>query len=111
MNALTVSRHIGTSAIRELAPGVVTAIYVDAAAPRNPYVEGYGPAIPTRYRLTLADGRTRRVYVAQYGNAGSPYVNVTEDGVKVRAYLDTETEHDLERPTVDDLTEMAFHAG
>ena len=108
---LTVSRHAGTSAIRELAPGAVTAIHCDADAPRNPYVGGYGPAIPTRYRLTLADGRTRRVYVAQYGNAGSAYVNVTEDGVKVWAFLDTETEHDLYRPAVDDMTEMAFHAG
>ena len=108
---LTVSRHVGTSAIRELAPGAVTAIHCDAAAPYNPYSSGYGSAIPTRYRLTLTDGRTRRVYVAQYGNAGSAYVNVTEGGVKVWAFLDTETEHDLQRPAVEDMTEMAFHAG
>lgn len=108
---LTVLRY-GTSAIRELAPGAVTAMHCDADAPRNPYASGYGPAIPTRYRLTLADGRTRRVYVAQYGNAGSAYVNVTVDGVKVWAHLDAETEHDLwKRPAVDDMTEMAFHAG
>lgn len=98
MPNLTVSRHAGTSAIRELAPGVVSAIHVDDHAPFSPYVTGYGSAIPTRYRLTLSDGRTRRVYVAQYGNSGSAYVNVTEDGVRVWAFLDTDTEHALTYP-------------
>lgn len=93
--SLTISRHTGTSSIRELAPGAVAAIHVDDAAPRNPYAGGYGHAIPTRYRLTLSDGRTRRVYVMQYGNSGSAYVNVAEDGVTVWAFLDIDTEYKL----------------
>ena len=34
---------------------------------------GYGSKIPTRYQVELL-GRWRRVYVMQYGNAGSAYV-------------------------------------
>ncbi|UJD20831.1 hypothetical protein SEA_ALUMINUMJESUS_96 [Microbacterium phage AluminumJesus] len=93
---LTISRRTGTSGIRELAPGAVAAIHVDDVTPRNPYAGGYGRAIPTRYRLTLSDGRTRRVYVVQYGNSGSAYVNVAEDGITAWAFLDIDTEHALQ---------------
>lgn len=41
------------------------------AALRN--VTGYGPRIPTRYMVQHA-GRWRRVYVANYGNAGTAYI-------------------------------------
>lgn len=34
---------------------------------------GYGPRIPSSYMVRWA-GRWRRVYVAQYGNAGSAYI-------------------------------------
>lgn len=41
---------------------------------------GYGRKLPTRYMLAYADGRGgyrwHRVYVAQYGNAGSAYIIV-----------------------------------
>lgn len=58
--------------------------------PRNPYVSGYGPKVPTRHMITYAS-RTRRVYVAQYGNSGSAYINVKGE----RLFLDTDTEHKL----------------
>jgi hypothetical protein len=38
-------------------------------------VSGYGAKIPTRYRVRYL-GRVRRVYVMQYGNAGSAYIIV-----------------------------------
>ena len=41
--------------------------------PRNPSASGYGPKIPTRYMLKIAN-RWHRVYMAQYGNSGSAYV-------------------------------------
>lgn len=54
----------------------VSGVIVDETGPtygRN--VDGYGRKIPTRYRLTCKrDGRTRRVYVVQYSNAGTAYV-------------------------------------
>lgn len=34
---------------------------------------GYGPQIPTRYMIQW-EGRWRRVYVANYGNAGTAYI-------------------------------------
>lgn len=43
-------------------------------APRSNSVSGYGNKIPTRYQLACIDGKTRRVYMIQYSNAGTPYV-------------------------------------
>jgi hypothetical protein len=37
---------------------------------------GYGNRIPTSYELQLSDRRWRRVYVVQWSNAGSAYINV-----------------------------------
>lgn len=34
---------------------------------------GYGRRIPSRY-MVLWEGRWRRVYVCQYGNAGTAYI-------------------------------------
>lgn len=56
-------------------------------APRNPSATGYGPKIPTRYMLEY-DGRWRRVYMMQYGNAGSAYV--IHKGADLFLDLDTE---------------------
>lgn len=95
MSALTTSHHAGTSAIRELAEGVVIDYGSDATSRPNPYADGYGDAIPTCYWVKLTDNRKRRVYVVAYGNSGSAYVNVTEDGVKLRAYLPSDVEHTL----------------
>lgn len=36
----------------------------------------YGPKLRTRWMVRCADGRTRRVYGMQYGNAASVYVVV-----------------------------------
>ena len=55
--------------------------------PRSPSVTGYGPKIPTRYMLEY-DGRWRRVYMMQYGNAGSAYV--IHKGADLFLDLDTE---------------------
>lgn len=54
----------------------VTGVFADAVAPHNPSVSGYGGKIPSRYRVRLQDGRTRRVYVMRYGNSGSPYIRI-----------------------------------
>lgn len=53
-------------------------------------VSGYGPKTPTAVTVVYA-GRRRRVYVAQYGNAGSAYV--VHDGAS--RYLDISTEYTL----------------
>ena len=67
-------------------------MYVDDAAPYyGRTASGYGGKIPTRYRLALADGRTRRVYAMAYGNGASAYVII---GGAV-AHLESDTEHDL----------------
>ena len=47
----------------------------DAAPTYGRTVSGYGAKIPTRYRVRHL-GRVRRVYVMQYGNAGSAYIVV-----------------------------------
>jgi hypothetical protein len=77
-----------------LDPADVVDIVVDPAAPNyGRSVTGYGPNIPTRYRLKLADGRTRRVYVMAYGNSGSAYVVV---GGADR-FIPSDLEHDMAR--------------
>lgn len=42
-------------------------------APLNRSATGYGPKIPTHYMVRIGT-RWHRVYMAQYGNAGSAYV-------------------------------------
>lgn len=76
--------YVNSAAVLELA--------ADPAAPRNPYVSGYGGKIPTRYRVKLNDRRTRRVYVMQYGNSGSPYIRIAGRDV----FLGVELEHLLQ---------------
>lgn len=44
-----------------------------AEAPRSTSVTGYGPKLPTPYMFRIAN-RWHRVYVVNYGNAGSSYV-------------------------------------
>lgn len=69
-----------------------------ADVPRNPYRTGYGRKIPTRYWVRYENGRFdaralwHRVYMMQYGNAGSAYILVR--GKKM--FLDSETESRLE---------------
>lgn len=45
----------------------------ETEAPRHRSATGYGPRIPTPYMVKW-EGRWRRVYVAQFGNAGSAYI-------------------------------------
>ena len=73
-------------------PAVVKDTAVDATYPANPYAAGYGPKIPTRYRLKYGDNRWRRVYVMQYGNSGSAYI--LRRGKEL--FLDSSTEYRLQ---------------
>lgn len=59
-------------------------------APRHNSVSGYGPKIPTRYMLRIAN-RWHRVYIVQYSNSGSAYV--VYKGADY--YLDSDVEHML----------------
>lgn len=59
--------------------------------PRSPFVTGYGAKIPTRYMLRYNTKRWHRVYMMQYGNAGSAYILV---GGTVH-HLDIDTEYRL----------------
>ena len=79
--------------VQHLDPATILDLHADSTAPRNPYPTGYGRKIPTRYRITLDDKRTRRVYCMCYGNAGSLYV--LRNGREL--HLDSNTEHDLSR--------------
>ena len=81
------------SGVEYLDHGLVRAAYADDNPPRNPYAMEYGPKIPTRYRLMLADGRMRRVYCAQFSNAGSLWVRVAGR----RVFLCAESEYLLEQ--------------
>ena len=60
-------------------------------APRHNYVTGYGAKIPMDYVIRYA-GRERRVYVMNYGNSGSLWLNIEGQNV----FLDLETQHRLE---------------
>ena len=67
-------------------PSDVVAILVDERTPPAP---ASGTGVRTRFHLTLADGRRRRVRVDVYGNGGAtPYV--IRDGR--RAYLSAAVE-------------------
>lgn len=70
---------------------LVSAIKITDAPP-NRSATGYGGRIPTRYMLRLGK-RWHRVYMMQYGNAGTPYVR-TKGGDRV---LEIETEHRIDR--------------
>lgn len=51
----------------------IEAPHKETEAPRGAPVSGYGARIPTRYLVQWA-GRWRRVYMANYGNAGTAYI-------------------------------------
>jgi len=54
----------------------------ETETPRSPYGMGYGFKIPTRYMLKHLN-RWRRVYVAQFGNGGTCWVNVNGERVVI----------------------------
>lgn len=62
----------------------------ETETPRHNNVSGYGPKIPTRYMVRIGN-RWYRVYVVNYGNAGSAYVVYKG----VRHYLSSDVEHML----------------
>lgn len=68
----------------------------DDVLPLNRSKTGYGRKIPTRFMIKydtgLASALWRRVYVMQYGNAGSAYILINRRVV----FLDSDTEHSLE---------------
>ncbi|UOE45955.1 hypothetical protein [Agromyces larvae] len=75
-----------------LAPDAITVARYDRDAPAVPRGD-YG-RYPTNYRLTLIDGRTRRVYVDVYSNGGgTPYVVIRGEV----AYLTDESIRRMER--------------
>jgi hypothetical protein len=78
----------------------MTVAYVDDAlvgeiilteAPPNPYPSGYGPKIPTRYKIRYG-ARMHRVYVMLYSNSGSSYIISGGEDL----FLDTITEYRIE---------------
>jgi hypothetical protein len=81
-----------TEAIAYTDAGSVEAVRVESEAPRyGVSASGYGGKIPTRYMLKYA-GKWRRVYMAQYGNSGSPYIVVAG----ADHWTDTATDYLLE---------------
>ena len=54
--------------------------------------DGYGGKVPTRYMVKYGS-RWRRVYAAQYGNAGTVYI--VHDGQDL--VLDPDTEYNLQQ--------------
>ena len=62
-------------------------IKVYSEAPPNPYVHGYGPKIPTRYKV-LYKGYWRRVYSACFSNCSTEYICVKGVDTAVDIYLD-----------------------
>jgi len=72
-------------------PEGVTGVKITDVPVGGQTVTGCGGKIPTCHMIHYL-GVWRRVYVMQYGNAGTPYVNVK--GVNV--VLDTDTRHKLQ---------------
>ena len=84
------------SEIQYTNPANVLEVFADDHEPRyGQSATGYGPKIPTRYRIryaTASGARVLRVYMAVYGNSGSAYVCTGGRDL----YLDTDTEYALQ---------------
>lgn len=72
-------------------PAAVREVRSDDTAPPNPYADGYGPKVPTRHWVRYGN-RWHRVYVMQYGNAGSAYIKHRGGDL----FLDLDTRQRLE---------------
>ena len=59
-------------------------------------VSGYGGQIPTRYQLRYK-GRWHRVYMMQYGNAGTPYIKHGGEDLVLTIHAEHEIERMVER--------------
>jgi hypothetical protein len=73
--ALKTRKASPMSDLKHLQAGDVTAAKLTDTPLSRQAIQGYGPKIPTGYMLQ-AGGKWRRVYVVNYGNAGSTYVLV-----------------------------------
>ena len=69
-------------------PELVTSVMT--RTPGTPEYRTYGPKLRSRYMVHYL-GRWRRVYIMQYGNAGSLYITVKGEDL----FLDTDTEYRL----------------
>lgn len=85
---------VDISRVQYTDPALVRGTRVDAPEdyPANPYLHFYGSKIPTRYRIQYGTLHWRRVYVHQWGNAGSAYIVVSGKPM----YLDPDTETRLQ---------------
>lgn len=100
MNLIQFVKHHNSCGIVYTINGNVYEYKKDSMAdvPLNPYPTGYGRKIPTRYWIRYENGRFdararwHRVYVMQYGNAGSAYILVRGKTM----FLDSVTESRLE---------------
>jgi len=80
-------------------PNRVDSVFQWTTTPPNPYVFCYGHKIPTRYfvcyRTSEKPGqkiRPRRVWVMNYGNSGSAWIDIQGQVV----FLDSDTEYRIE---------------
>lgn len=62
-------------------------VLVEDSVPVNPYAMGYGPKIPTQYKV-LYQGYWRRVYSACYSNSGTLYIIIRGTDTTVNLCLD-----------------------
>lgn len=72
-------------------PTLVTDVSADSHTRPNPYANGYGPKIPTAYRIRYGS-RWYRVYVMCWSNSGTAYI--TSRGQDL--IIDTDTEYRLQ---------------
>jgi hypothetical protein len=70
--------------IEYVAEGFIVKWIEDKQAPLNRSETGYGPKIPSRYRVKCSDNRTRRIYAVCYSNAASHYVIVNGRALYIR---------------------------
>jgi hypothetical protein len=55
------------------------------AAPANPYLTGYGDAVPTRYMIRHAN-RWHRVYCRIFSNTGTLYIRTRDGRIRVTGH-------------------------
>lgn len=84
----------GTNDVPYTNPLLLKAVVFDLAPPLNPYRQGYGPKVPSNYRViygeTAHETMTwRRVYAARYSNSVSLWIEFRCR----KLFLDSFTEH------------------
>lgn len=74
--ALQYAAELAAAGRPEYVPESFLVAWYHAAAPRHRNATGYGAAIPAGVVVLCRDGIRRRVYIAQWGNAGTPWIHV-----------------------------------